>query len=72
VTSRKPDDTESKVLQKLLEKNRAAYKADASAAAALLKIGQSPLAKDVGAAELAAWTAVCRALLNLSETITRE
>lgn len=72
VTSRKPDDTESKVLQKLLEKNRTIYKADAAAAASLLKIGQSPLAKDADAPELAAWTAVCRALLNLAETITRE
>jgi hypothetical protein len=72
VTSRKPDDTESKVLLKLLEKNRAAYKVDATAAADLLKIGQSPVTKDVEATELAAWVAVCRALLNLSETITRE
>lgn len=72
VTSRTPDNTESKVLLKLLEKNRAAYVADAKAAGDLLKIGQSPMPKDVNAAELAAWTAVCRALLNLSETITRE
>jgi hypothetical protein len=72
VTARVPDDTEAKVLLKLLAKNRAAYKADAKAATELLKIGQSPLAKDVGAPELASWTAVCRALLNLSETITRE
>jgi hypothetical protein len=72
VTPRKPDDTELKVLLKLLEKNRATYMADAKAAGDLLKIGQSPLPKDVNAAELAAWTAVCRALLNLSETITRE
>jgi cytochrome c553 len=72
VTSRAPDDTESQVLLKLLEKGRIAYKADATAATALLKIGQSPLPKDVSAPELAAWTAVCRALLNLSETITRE
>jgi hypothetical protein len=72
VTSRRPDDTESGVLRKLLEKNRATYKADAKAAGELLKIGQSPVAKDVEAVELAAWTGVCRALLNLSETITRE
>src|SRR5262249_16231238 len=72
VTSRTSDDTQSKVLLKLLEKNRTAYAADAKAAGDLLKIGQSPLSKDANAAELAAWTAVCRALLNLSETITRE
>ncbi len=72
VTCRAPDDTESAVLLKLLEKNRAAYRADPKATGELLKIGQSPLTKDADASELAAWTAVCRALLNLSETITRE
>jgi hypothetical protein len=72
VLARKPDGTEQKLLLKLLEKNRAAYKADPAAAAELLKVGLAPLPKDVDAAELAAWTAVCRALLNLSETITRE
>jgi hypothetical protein len=72
VTARKPDDTELKVLLKLLEKNRATYRADEKAAGELLKIGLAPLPKDVNAGELAAWTTVCRALLNLSETITRE
>ena len=72
VTSRAPDETESRVLLQLLEKSRAVYKADPTGAAELLKVGQSPLARDVSAPELAAWTAVCRALLNLSEGITRE
>lgn len=71
-TLRSPDDAERTVLLKLLEKNRAAYKADAKAAADLLKIGLAPLPKEYDAAELAAWTAVCRAILNLSETIHRE
>jgi hypothetical protein len=72
VTQRTPDNFEAKALLKLLEKNRTAYKADAKAAGELLKIGLAPLPKDVDAAELAAWTAVGRALLNLSETLTRE
>jgi hypothetical protein len=72
VTSRRPDEFESKTLLKLLEKNRAKYKDDAKAAAELVKIGLAPLPKDADVPELAAWTAVCRALLNLSETITRE
>jgi hypothetical protein len=72
VTSRPPDDFEVKTLVKVLEKNRAAYKADAKAANELVKIGTAPLPKDADVPELAAWTAVCRALLNLSETITRE
>ena len=36
-----------------------------------LRIGERPAAKDVPAAELAAWTSVARAILNLHETITR-
>ena len=72
VTSRPPDDFEVKALLKVLEINHAAYKADAKAASELVKIGLAPLPKDADVPELAAWTAVCRTLLNLSETITRE
>jgi hypothetical protein len=72
VTSRPPDDFEVKALVKVLEKNRSTYKADPKAANELVKIGLAPLPKDADVPELAAWTAVCRALLNLSETITRE
>ena len=56
----------------MLEKSRAVYKADPKAAAEALKVGLAPLPKDADASELAAWSAVCRALLNLSETLTRE
>jgi hypothetical protein len=72
VTGRRPDETEAKVLGRLLERSRAQYAADPNAAAALVKIGLAPAPKDANAPELAAWTAVCRALLNLSETMTRE
>jgi hypothetical protein len=72
VAGRRPDDFESKTLMKLLEKNRSQYKTDPKAATELVKIGRAPLPKDADVPELAAWTAVCRALLNLSETITRE
>jgi hypothetical protein len=72
VLSRRPDSAEEKVLLALLEKNRTAYRADPKAAADVLKIGLAPVSKPVEAPELAAWTAVGRALLNLSETIHRE
>ncbi len=71
-TARRPDAFERETLTKLLATNRATYQADAKAAGALLKVGLAPLPKDVGPAELAAWTAVCRVVLNLSETLTRE
>jgi hypothetical protein len=70
-TSRTPDDTERGVLLKLLEKNRSRYKSDTNAANDLVRIGNAPLAKE-DPVELAAWTEVCRAMLNLNETITRE
>ena len=71
-TSRRPDEAEAKVLLGLLERNRAHSKGDPKAAAGLVKIGLAPAPKDADVPELAAWTAVCRALLNLSETMTRE
>jgi len=72
VTGRRADDVERAALVKHLAASRADYAADAKAATELLKVGRAPLAKDVAPAELAAWTTICRALLNLSETITRE
>jgi hypothetical protein len=72
VTTRRPHDAEMKVLERLLVSNRAIYKADEKAALELVRIGLAPRPAQFDAAELAAWTMMCRALLNLSETITRE
>jgi hypothetical protein len=69
-TSRAPDEFERGVLLKLLAENRAAYRADPAAADAVLRVGLAP-PPDADRAELAAWAAVCRAVLNLSETTTR-
>ncbi|HUR52683.1 MAG TPA: PSD1 and planctomycete cytochrome C domain-containing protein [Gemmataceae bacterium] len=70
-TGRVPKGEEAKVLVGVLAKHRKDYAADAKAADALLKVGESPAPKDVPAAELAAWTSVCRVVLNVHETITR-
>ncbi|HET6573437.1 MAG TPA: PSD1 and planctomycete cytochrome C domain-containing protein [Fimbriiglobus sp.] len=70
-TSREPDEVERGVLLKLLATERARYEADPKAAGELVRIGQAPVPKDVDVVELAAWTAVSRAILNLNETITR-
>jgi hypothetical protein len=72
VLSRRPDDYEAKVLARVLEQNRGVYKVDAKAAESLLSVGLAPRPKDAEVPELAAWTAVCRAVLNLSETMMRE
>jgi Protein of unknown function (DUF1553)/Protein of unknown function (DUF1549)/Planctomycete cytochrome C len=71
-TGRRPENAEAALLRKLLDRNRASYKADPAAAEELVKIGIAAIPKNLDHAELAAWTGVCRALLNLAETITRE
>jgi hypothetical protein len=70
-TGRTPKDAEAKVLLGVLAKHRTGYAADAKAADAVLKVGDAAAPNDVPAAELAAWTSVCRVVLNLHETITR-
>src|SRR5262249_37721404 len=69
--NRKPLPEETKLLTALVEKHRKQFDADKAAAEALLSVGARPAAKDLAAAELAAWTSVARVLLNLHETITR-
>jgi len=68
--SREPRKGEAEFLTEFLRKQRATYKAKPEDAAALLKTGQpGPAAEDP--VELAAWTQLCRVILNLHETITR-
>jgi hypothetical protein len=69
--SRAPSQREKVVLQKLYDGQRARYAADKQAAQAVVAAGDWPVARDLDAVELAAWTAVARAILNLHETITR-
>jgi hypothetical protein len=59
------------VLTRLLEKHLQDYSTDEAAAKKLIAIGDAPAPKNVKPAELAAWTNVARAILNLHETITR-
>lgn len=59
------------LLAALLGKHYREYQEDLPAAQALLAVGQHPVAADIDPAELAAWTSVARAILNLHETITR-
>jgi hypothetical protein len=54
-----------------LEKQREHYRSAPEDAEKLLKVGLAPAPVDIEPAELAAWTSVCRVILNLHETITR-
>jgi len=69
--SRQPTAKERDGLLVFLDRMRAEYKARPGDAVKLLAIGDAPEAKVADKVELAAWTSVCRVVLNLHETITR-
>jgi hypothetical protein len=71
VLGRRAEPAEVKLLASLLQEHLQKYQGDRRAAEALVAVGDRPAAKDVDAAEQAAWTSVARVLLNLHETITR-
>jgi hypothetical protein len=71
-TTRKPTAAEIRVLRDLLQQQLATYRKDKNAAAALLKVGESAYDNQIDATELAAWTMVTSAILNLDEAIIKE
>ena len=71
VLSRLPDAEERAVMTGLLKATYEDSQKNPKSAEAVLDVGQAPRPNDVDATELASWTAVARALLNLNETITR-
>ena len=68
---RKPTDRESRILLELLQAEREHYSANAQDTHDLLSTGQSEPPRHGVAPEVAAWTAVTRAILNLHEFLTR-
>jgi hypothetical protein len=71
-TSRAGDDVERRALVKLLDKSLDHYRNHPEQAEALLNVGLKPTPSTVDRAELAAWTIVARAILNLNEVYTRK
>ena len=69
---RPADGTEHSLLQALLHQELERYASDPMAAAELLSTGFAPVNDELEPAELAAWTSVARAVLNLNETIRRD
>ncbi|KAB2660383.1 MAG: DUF1553 domain-containing protein [Verrucomicrobia bacterium] len=69
-TGRVPRTAEIEVLSRLHREQLGKYRADAGATARLLSIGESKSAAG-DSAELAAWTIVASAILNLDETLTK-
>jgi hypothetical protein len=70
-TARYPDAKETSLLLGLYERQRARFTGDRDAAQRLLAVGTSPRGRDLEPVELAAWTVVGQAILNLDEVITR-
>ena len=69
--TRNPTSQEKKVLVDLLAEQRARYQTDEASALALVQTGEKPVNPALSVSELAAWTSLSRALLNLYETTAR-
>ena len=68
--SREPNNNERKALGELFNYAAADFKKNPESAKKLISIGQTPAGK-ADPIELATWTTMTRAILNLSETTTR-
>ena len=63
--------SEAAVLGELVGKHREQFRHDPAAAKKLLAVGARPQPTDLDPTELAAWTSVARAILNLHELVMR-
>jgi hypothetical protein len=68
--ARSAREKEKQSLLKFLIVQRDHYQSDEPEAGKFIKIGNAPVPKETHRTELAAWTQVCRVILNLNETIT--
>jgi hypothetical protein len=71
-TARKPSGKENGVLRDLLKARLNEYRKDRGSALKLLGVGEFPRDARLDPSELAAWTTVASAILNLDETITKQ
>jgi hypothetical protein len=71
VLGRDPKSEETELLRQLLATHRAYFAEHNADAESLLSVGISKRPNNLPSGELAAWTSVSRALLNLNETISR-
>ncbi|MEM7477951.1 MAG: PSD1 and planctomycete cytochrome C domain-containing protein [Planctomycetota bacterium] len=69
--SREPEEPEKVILLDLLEAEKTKFTASPEEAKMLIATGLSQANQELDPVELAAWTSLTRAILNLHETITR-
>ena len=67
-----PHRKRARVLRSLFQQQLANYRSNKKAAIDLLGVGETKWDSKLDASELAAWTIVASAILNLDETITKE
>jgi hypothetical protein len=72
VACRQPTEADLKVLRRAYRRQAEIYQADRDSATALLSVGAAQRDEALDLAEHAALTAVCLAILNLDEALTRE
>ena len=71
-TARQPSVQEVNLLRDLLSQQMTNFTKNRQAAEQLIKVGETPNDGKIDASELAAWTMVVSAILNLDEVVTRE
>ncbi|MFN0128204.1 MAG: PSD1 and planctomycete cytochrome C domain-containing protein [Verrucomicrobiales bacterium] len=72
ILARAPSEGDLSLLTRAYEKQLAACTADPNAAAEFLAVGLAPRDQSLACAEHAAMTAVCLALFNIDESLTRQ
>lgn len=70
-TARRPSDDELAILLGSLGEHRNTYRQHPERALEVLSVGEFPRDPQLEPTELAAWTLVCNAILNLDETLTQ-
>jgi hypothetical protein len=70
--SRPPGPRERQVLLRIYQNTLENYRQHPEDAVKLVSAGEAPRPPELDPSELAAWTCVCNALLNLDEAITKE
>ncbi len=70
--ARRPSDSETQSLLRLLSAERIRFQKEIAAADALLAVGEHAVPSELNRPELAAWTVLANVLLNLDEALNRE
>ena len=72
LTGRRPTAAEVSICRRTFERHRALYRSDLEAAKKLLAVGHAARDERLDLREHAAWTALARMLLNLSESLSHD